>query len=106
MVRSAGFQIPLNEMGAFDLLAWQCLWAIGLWMGTGSPNGFFKVLISKVCVIAALLVAATFFLLRHSLLHVQFHGALWGGLIDKWHLGALRLLDFSAFAILFAVSRS
>jgi OpgC protein len=33
-------------------------------------------------------------------------GALWSGLIDKWHLGALRLLDFSSFAILFAVSRS
>jgi OpgC protein len=36
---------------------------------------------------------------------LQFDGALWSRLIDKWHLGALRLLDFSSFAILFAVIR-
>jgi len=46
------------------------------------------------------------FLLRHPLLHVQLNGALWSALIDKWHLGGLRLLDFSSLAILFAVSRS
>lgn len=56
--------------------------------------------------IAALLVTAAFLLLRHPFLHVQFDGALWLGLIDKWHLGALRLLNFSSLAILFAVSRS
>jgi hypothetical protein len=106
MVRSVGVKIPLNEMGAFDLLAWQLLWAIGLWIGAGSPGGVFKVLTSKMSVIAALLVAAAVFLLRHPLLGVQFDGALWGGLIDKWHLGALRLVDFSSLAILFAVSRS
>jgi len=106
MVRSAGLQIPLNEMGAFDLFAWQYLWAVGLCIGAGCPRGVVRVLTSKMSVIAALLVAAAFFLLRHSLLHVPVDGALWGGLIDKWHLGALRLLDFSSLAILFAVSRS
>jgi hypothetical protein len=106
MVQPAGFQIPLNEMGAFDLLAWQFLWAVGLWIGAGGPGSIFKVLTSKMSVIAALLVAATFFFLRHPILHVQLDGALWSGLIDKWHLGALRLLDFLSFAILFAVSRS
>jgi hypothetical protein len=47
---------------------------------------------------AALLVAAALFLLRHPPLHVQFNGALWLGLIDKWHLGALRMLDLSSLA--------
>jgi hypothetical protein len=46
-----------------------------------------------------------FFLLRHSILNIPFNGELWSGLIDKWHLGALRLLDFLSFAIIFAVSR-
>lgn len=55
---------------------------------------------------AALLAAAAFFLLRHPLLHAQFEGALWLRLVDNWHLGALRLVDFSSLAILFAVSRS
>jgi hypothetical protein len=106
MVQLAGVRIPLNEMGAFDLLAWQFLWAVGLWIGTGSPGSTFKVLTSKMCAIAALLVAAAFFLLRHPILHVQLDGVPWSGFIDKWHLGALRLLDFSSLAILFVVSRS
>jgi hypothetical protein len=106
MVQSTGLQIPLNEMGAFDLLAWQFLWAVGLWIGAGCPGRVFKVLTSKIGVIAAVFVTVAFFLLRHPILHVQFNGWLWTGLIDKWHLGALRLLDFSSFAILFAVSRS
>ena len=106
MVRSAGLQIPLNEMGAFDLLAWQFLWAVGLCIGAGGLGRIGKVLTSKTSVVAALLVAAAFFLLRHAILHVQFDGALWSGLIDKWHVGALRLLDFSSIAILFAVNRS
>jgi hypothetical protein len=42
MVHLAGLQIPLNEMGAFDLLAWQFLWAAGLWIGTGRPESIFK----------------------------------------------------------------
>lgn len=105
MVQLAGLQIPLNEMGAFDLLAWQFLWAGGLWIGAGRPESIFKMLTSKIGVIAAVLMAAAFFLLRHAILNVAFHGELWSGLIDKWHLGVLRLLDFSSFAILFAVSK-
>src|SRR6202140_3398637 len=62
MVRFAGVKIPLNEMGAFDLLAWQFLWAVGLWIGTGSAGSSFKVLTSKISVIAALLVAASILL--------------------------------------------
>ena len=106
MVDLARVRIPLNEMGAFDLLAWQFLWAVGLWIGSGSAGSSFKVLTSKISVIAALLVAAAIFLLRHPLLHTQFDGLTWAGFIDKWHLGALRLLDFSSLAILFVVSRS
>jgi hypothetical protein len=106
MVEFAGVRIPLNEMGAFDLLAWQFLWAVGLWVGAGCPGNVFNVLTSKMSAIAAIPVTAAFLLLRHPFLHVQFDGAVWLGLIDKWHLGALRLLNFSSLAILFAVSRS
>jgi hypothetical protein len=90
---------------AFDLLAWKFLWAAGLWIGAGRPESIFKVLTSKTSAILAELVAAAFFSLRHPILHVQFDGELWFGLINKWHLGALRLLDVLSIAILFAVSR-
>ena len=105
MVHSAGLQIPLNEMGAFDLLAWQFLWIVGLSIGACGFVSIFKVLTSRMTVIPALVAAATFFLLRHPIVHVQFHGALWFGLVDKWHLGVLRVLDFTSFAILFAAGR-
>jgi len=104
MVHLAGLQIPLNEMGAFDLLAWQFLWVGGLWIGAGRAGSIFKVLTSKTSVILAVLVAAAF-LLRHPILHLRLDGELWSGFINKWHLGALRRLDFLSFAILFAVSR-
>jgi hypothetical protein len=106
LIHLVGIQIPLNEMGAFDLFAWQFLWAVGLWIGAGAPGTTLKVLTSKMCVIAALLVATAFFFARHPILHIDVDGARWFRFIDKWHLGAFRLLDFSSLAILFAVSRS
>jgi hypothetical protein len=33
MNRYFGLSIPLNEMGSFDLWAWQLMWLVGLWMG-------------------------------------------------------------------------
>src|SRR5260370_15760924 len=57
-------------------------------------------------VTAALVAVAAVFLIRHAIVLVQCHGALWSGVVDKWHLGALRVLDFTSFAILFAAGRS
>src|SRR5581483_10591865 len=34
LLNAHGFPLPANEAGAFDLFAWQLLWAIGLWLGT------------------------------------------------------------------------
>src|SRR6266404_8774052 len=80
MVQSAGLKIPLNEMGAFDLLAWQFLWGVGLWIGAGGAGSVFKGLTSRTVVIPALLAAAVVFLLRHPIVPVQFNGAFWSGL--------------------------
>ena len=39
MMRFIPTQIPLNEMGSFDLWAWQLLWIVGIWCGVRWAKG-------------------------------------------------------------------
>ena len=39
VVRITHLQIPLQEAGAFNLLAWQAVWMMGLWLGAKSAEG-------------------------------------------------------------------
>ena len=98
MMRFLPTHIPLNEMGSFDLWAWQFLWILGVWMGVrwgrdNLPIGNW----ARWAVFPAALVLIAGFKLRHAVSH----GFLLGAsefLFDKWHLGPLRLLNFAAGA--------
>jgi hypothetical protein len=91
-------RIPLNEMGAFDLWAWQFLWFVGVWLGVrwGQENLPIEAWAKRGAVYAAV-IASLFFVIRHAIDHGLEMGA-GAFLIDKWHLGLLRLLDFAAVA--------
>ena len=39
VVQLTGLPIPLQETGAFNILAWQLLWMLGLWMGASYARG-------------------------------------------------------------------
>jgi hypothetical protein len=39
MMRYIPTRIPLNEMGSFDLWAWQFLWFVGVWLGVRWAKG-------------------------------------------------------------------
>ena len=102
--------VPYSQTGAFSLLAWQLLWLIGLRAGAqtaiarteGSPRQPSP----APLVIGAVLVAAVFFAWRHVVGQVPFGSdAALNALFDKWHLGALRLLDFAAIAIVVVWAR-
>jgi len=41
--RVLGIRIPLNEMGSFDVWAWQFLWILGLWFGVRWAQGNLEV---------------------------------------------------------------
>ena len=95
-----GVSIPLNEMGSFDLWAWQFLWMLGLWFGVRwAKNDLNLQKWAKRLTVPALIVVGVFLILRYTVgngvelgrLEVNF---------DKWHLGGVRLIDFTAFAIL------
>jgi len=109
LVRHAAFPIPLQDLGAFNLLAWQFLWVLGLWMGAGGATRLLEWLESRWVIVLAALLAVTFLILRYQCLpdylsHPVDQGNDWV-LFDKWQLGGLRLLNFAALGVLFSAIR-
>ncbi len=92
-----GLPLPLDAAGAFDQLAWQLLWVLGLWAGARRSEA---APVSRVVLGVASVVALGFLVWRHRI------GGFWIDLgarelwLDKWHLGWLRLINFWALALL------
>ena len=98
--------IPLNEMGAFDLWAWQFLWIVGVWLGVRwAQNNLPIEKWAKRAVIPAVVIAVVCFVLRRAIEHGLQLGPT-EFLFDKWHLGPLRVVDFTAVAALLIVTQS
>lgn len=108
-----GLGVPENSTGAFDMYAWQLLWMVGLALGTiyadtiademtqvGAAAGL---RINAGLLRLSAIVAAIFLVLRYSPLDRWMHPLhpdIYGWLIDKWHLGLARVINFSAVTIL------
>ncbi len=101
VVAATGLDIPLAETGAFEILAWQLLWMVGLWMGTTYATKGTLGRIPRAAVAAALVIGAAGFVWRHAIGQAAFPGHAWLNLlIDKWRLGPLRLIDLFALVAL------
>src|ERR1700740_379332 len=88
--------IPLNEMGSFDLWAWQFLWIAGIWLGVRWGRGDLAIETwAKRALIPAAVIASALFELRRAISHGLQLGP-YEFLFDKWHLGPLRVLNFVA----------
>jgi hypothetical protein len=95
-----GLHIPLNEMGAFNLWAWQLMWVVGMWCGVRWARGDLHIeKWARQLWIPAALVATALLALRWGELRGLNLGS-WSVLFDKWHLGAVRLIDFAAISTL------
>ncbi len=105
-----GLGVPENSTGAFDLYGWQLLWMAGLALGsiyadrvdgevqsTGSES---ELRIPRWLLRLSFVVAAVFLILRYSPTDRWVNPVVYGWLIDKWHLGAARVINFSALGIL------
>jgi hypothetical protein len=98
--------IPLNEMGSFDLWAWQFLWIAGIWLGVRWGQGDLRIEDwARRAVIPATLIVTPLFALRRALEHGVQLGS-YEILFDKWHLGPIRLMNFVAVAALLIVAQS
>lgn len=106
LMRFIPIRIPLHEMGSFDLWAWQFLWITGVWLGVRwAQNDLPIESWAKRVVIPATLIAVACLVMRRAIEHGLQLGAS-EFLFDKWHLGPVRLLDFTAVAMLLIVSQS
>jgi len=92
--------IPLQETGAFNLFAWQWIWIAGMWLGAKSAEG--PLPLSKVPgkMVAVCAVVCAFFIgVRHEWLGSHLTQQALGLLLDKWSIGALRMINLAAFTI-------
>jgi hypothetical protein len=88
--------VPLGEMGAFNLWAWQFMWILGLWCGARWAKGNLSVeqWAQRVWIPCSVIAAALLATRYAEIFGLNL--APYAIVFDKWHLGALRLLDFAA----------
>jgi hypothetical protein len=95
-------RVPIAEMGAFNLWAWQLMWICGMWCGVRWARGDLPAeRWAARAWLPALCVALLLLGLRYAqIVYTQVTGVDPGpvALIDKWHLGVVRLVDFAAVA--------
>jgi hypothetical protein len=105
-----GLSVPANSTGAFDTYAWQFLWTVGLALGSIYADAISAertaelsksgLAIPEWLMKLSLAVAALFLVLRYSPANHWIDPNVYGWLVDKWHLGAARIINFTALAIL------
>ena len=96
-------RVPITEMGAFNLWSWQLMWVFGMWCGVRWARGDLpaerwaaRAWIPGLCVALILLT------LRYAeTVWTQVTGIDPGPmvLIDKWHFGVVRVIDFAAVSM-------
>ena len=104
-----GLHVPQSSTGAFDLYGWQLLWIVGLALGSICAKKLSAAPSSAATsdrwmpdwlVNVSLLIAATFLVMRYAPTDHWVDARLYGWLIDKWHLGVARLVNFAAVGLL------
>ncbi|HEY1767358.1 MAG TPA: OpgC domain-containing protein [Terracidiphilus sp.] len=100
VVHITHLRIPLQETGAFNLFAWQAIWAVGCWVGArsalreetfGDPPGWLAGVSSALCL---------FFIgIRWGWLGPHLTQQALGIQLDKWQIGPLRVINLITFSI-------
>jgi hypothetical protein len=102
LVHVTHLPIPLQETGAFDLFAWQWVWVAGIWMGARSAENAIPLDRQPRWLIALSAAVCAFFVaVRHAWLGPALSPQAMGLLLDKWQIGALRMVNLTAFVCLF-----
>ena len=99
IVQVTHLHIPLQETGAFNLFAWQAVWAVGVWIGARSAveKEPFRIPAWVTGVAAGLCVL--FIAVRYGWLGPHFTTQALGLKLDKWQIGPLRVVNLIAFGV-------
>jgi hypothetical protein len=100
-MKAVDLKVPLHQTGAFEMVAWQFMWILGMWMGSRREavpaQRDFPGWLVAACVVIGIGCMAW----RHA------HGlAPFGSnrelnlLFDKWSLGPLRVLNFLVLLVI------
>ena len=101
LTHAFGLRVPLNEMGAFDLWAWQLWWIVGLWLGVHWAKDdleFDRWAKKRRVLVPATVIAIGFITLRYVQLTTDLDFGKFAPLFDKWEFGVLRIVNFTAVA--------
>ena len=101
-----GLGVPENSTGAFDMYAWQLLWMVGLALGSiyadqisAAEPAESKPGIPRWLTLLSIGLGAVFLVLRYTPVDRWMNPDAYGWLIDKWHLGPARVINFAALTI-------
>jgi hypothetical protein len=98
MLLNALKDLPFVQLGPFDLLAWQLLWVGGLFIGQRFLENKSLLPTPHLLRPLFLLSAIAFLFWRWSAISRGYDPVTQTWLLDKWHLGPLRLINFSVAA--------
>jgi hypothetical protein len=91
------------DLGPFDPLAWQLLWIAGLVFGKAVHEGRPALKLSPTDETVVFITAFVFLVLRLETIVGNFDPSKHLWILDKWHLGAVRLINF--FVVAWVVSK-
>ena len=101
IVKAVDLKVPLDQTGAFEMVAWQFIWILGMWMGSRREAVPAQRDFPGWLVAACLVIGIGCMIWRHA-----------GGLapfgddrdlnllFDKWSLGPLRVLNFLVLLVI------
>ena len=94
LVVQASKGLPFVQLGPFDLLAWQLLWMSGLFIGQRFQEAKAILPAGRLLRLLLLISAIAFLAWRWRSIALGSDPVTQTWLLDKWHLGPLRLINF------------
>lgn len=102
VVHLTHLRIPLQETGAFNLFAWQGVWAVGLWIGARTATEIEPFPPVPRWLAASSVAVCLFFVgIRYGWLGPRLSTQALAIPLDKWQIGPLRVVNLLALAVFF-----